>query len=151
MRPLQQGSKLPSPWHFFHASEHVPIGDCDVVLGRLVAGAGFIVVSVLADLVVDAAPCWHVQGPPDMHGQTPAGTTAHAAVQAASVAPYFSAPSVLSQVRLLPVVELLADLLDEGIGVVEMASAVVDIGVVCTWVIVTAVVVCAVVVAASVV
>lgn len=151
MRPLQQGSKLPSPWHFFHASEHVPIGDCDVVLGRLVAGAGFIVVSVLADLVVDAAPCWHVQGPPDMHGQTPAGTTAHAAVQAASVAPYFSAASVFSQNRLLPVVELLADLLDEGIGVVEMASAVVDIGVVCTWVIVTAVVVCAVVVAASVV
>jgi len=98
------------------------------------------VVSVIAALVVDIAPCWHVQGPSDMHGQTPAGTAAHAAVQAASEAPYFSAPSTLAQVRLLPVVELLADLLDEGIGVVDMVSAVVDF-----WV------VCAVVVAASVV
>lgn len=139
------------PWHFFHAAKHVPIGDCDVVLGRLVAGAGFMVVSVIAALVVDIAPCWHVQGPSDMQGQTPAGRAAHAAVQAASDAPYFSAPSTLAQVRLLPVVELLADLLDEGIGVVDMASAVVDFWVVCTWVIVTAVVVCAVVVAASVV
>lgn len=83
------------------------------------------VVSVFSD-VVDVAPCWHVQGPLDMHGQTPAGITAHAAVQAASVAPYLSAPSALSQERLLPVVELLADLLDDSIGVVEMASVVVD-------------------------
>lgn len=139
------------PWHFFHAGKHVAIGDCDVVLGRLVVGAGFMVVSVLADFVVDVVPCWHLQGPPDMHGQIPAGTMAHAAVQATSEAPYFSAPSALSQVRLLPVVELLADLLDEGIGVVDMASAVVDFWVVCTWETVTAVVVCAVVVAAGVV
>lgn len=160
MRPSQQGAKLSVPWHFAHSAKHVPVGDCEVVLGSLVVDAGFVVVvvvvSVLADSVVDVICCSHVQGPPAMQGQTPAGRTAHAAAQAASVAPSFSAPSALLQVMIPSVVDMLVALVVDGIGVVEMDFGVV-VWVVCTWeavtvaVVVVVVVVCTFVVAAGVV